>query len=127
MRKLFVIAATVALVGALTASPVLAEGHNFKVYREATINGDQLKPGTTYKLVLNGNDEALIYRHKELVTKAAVEVRSLEGRQRTSVVLDSDGNLLEIRFKKQVVVFPRHPKARLLPADSQLRLRRLPA
>jgi hypothetical protein len=106
MRKLF--AGTIALaLLAVSASPALADTHSFKLFQNGRINGTTLEPGT-YKLELNGTDEALIYRGKELVTKAKIEIKSLDnGRTSGSVLVDAKGNVLEVRTKKQVVVFVR--------------------
>ncbi|MFB3098048.1 MAG: hypothetical protein ACE1ZZ_05180, partial [Dehalococcoidia bacterium] len=90
------------------------------------INGSQLKGQKTYRLELNGNDEALIYRNQKLVTTAPVEVNPItDGISRNAVVLDSDGTILAIHTKKHVVVFVRKPKTQL-PAGASLRPRLLP-
>lgn len=126
MHRMFTTTIALALFTALAASPAQAKGHSFKLHRDATINGSQLKKRKTYRLELNGNNEALIYRNRELVTKALVEVKPVtDGRTRTGVVLDSQGTVLEIRTKKHIVVFVRNPKTQLLPADSLLRPRLL--
>lgn len=107
MRKLFTVTFALALVAVLAASPVLAKTYSFKLFQNGKINDTQLKPGS-YKLELNDNGEALIYEGKELVTKARVEVKPrTNGATRASVLLDAEGNILEVRTKKQVVVFVR--------------------
>jgi hypothetical protein len=107
MRRLFTPTIALAIVALVAASPLLAASFDFKLSREATINGTRLEPGT-YKLELNGESEALIYRNKELVTKAPVTVKPrTNGTTRASVLVDSSGNVLEVRTKKQVVVFAR--------------------
>lgn len=106
MRRLFIGTMALALVATLAASPVLAKTHSFKLSREAKINGTQLDRGT-YKLELNGNGEALIYRNKKLVTKAAVKVKPRMNGERYEVVFDTDGNILEVRTKEQTIVFVR--------------------
>ena len=112
MHRLITTTITLALVAGLAASPALAKGHSFKLYRDATINGSQLKGQKTYRLELNGNDEALIYRNHKLVTTAPVEVKPItDGISRNAVVLDSEGTILSIRTKKHVVVFVQKPKA----------------
>lgn len=107
MRKLFTSSIALALVLALAATPLLAKTHNFTLRNTGKINDTTLEPGK-YKLELNGDSEALIYRGKELVTKAAVEVKPLtNSRSSGSVLLDAKGNILEVRTNKQVVVFVR--------------------
>ena len=107
MRKLFTLSIALALVLALAATPLLAKTHDFTLYANGKINGATLEPGK-YKLELSGDNEALIYRGKELVTKARVEVKPLPSSGNSgSVLLDAKGNVLEVRTKKQVVVFVR--------------------
>ncbi len=126
MHRLITTTITLALVTGLAASPALAKGHSFKLQRDATINGSQLKGQKTYRLELKGNNEALIYRNHKLVTTAPVEVKPItDGTVRNTVVLDSDGTILAIRTKKHVVVFVRKPKTQL-PAGASLRPRLLP-
>ncbi len=126
MHRLITTTITLALVTGLAASPALAKGHSFKLNRDATINGSQLKGRKTYRLELNGNDEALIYRNHKLVTTAPVEVKPFTaGTIRNTVVLDSEDTVLAIRTKKHVVVFVRKPKTQL-PAGASLRPRLLP-
>lgn len=107
MRRLFTSSIALALVLALTATPVLAKTDDFTLSQSGKINGTALEPGK-YKLELNGDNEALIYRNKELVTKARVELKPLQNsRASGSVLFDAQGNVLEVRTKKQVVVFVR--------------------
>jgi class 3 adenylate cyclase len=87
--------------------PVLAKPHSFKLYQDAMINGTRLNRGS-YRLEPYGSDKVLIYRNKDLVTKAPVKVKPLKkGTTRSSVRLDSKGNVREVRTKKEVVVFLR--------------------
>jgi len=95
------------LIAAVTATPVLAETHTFKVTSQCSINGTPLKPAT-YQIKLNDNGEAEIYRDSKMVVTAAVEVMPLTNdRNRGSILLAADGNIIEIRLEKQVVVFVR--------------------
>ncbi len=126
MHRLITTTITLALAAGLAASPALAKGHSFKLHRDATINGSQLKGQETYRLELNGNNEALIYRNHKLVTTAPVEVKPItDVTTRNTVVLDSDRTVLEIRTEKHVVVFVQKPKTQL-PAGASLRPRLLP-
>ncbi len=116
-RQLITATLALALMAGLAASPALAKGHSFALHRDATINGDTLKAGKTYRVELNGNNEAHIYRNRELVTIALVEVRPLaEGELRNSVSLAKDGTVEEIRTKDQVIVFVRRPSSQPSPA-----------
>jgi len=106
MRRLFTATIVAALAVALVASPALAATHTFKLFRDGKVNGTTLEPGK-YKLELEGS-EAKIYQGKTLVVTASVEVKQAEnGNGRTAVLQDAEGNLLEVRTKKQVVVFAR--------------------
>lgn len=106
MRRLVSLALIAALGLTLAASPLSAKTFTFKLGREATINGKACDPGK-YKLKLNGDNEALIYKKRELVTKARVEVKSRARGSGTSVLFAQDGAVREIRFGKTVVVFVR--------------------
>ncbi len=105
MRKLFTVAFAIVLVSTLASGPVWAKsGWDFQLYRTRVINGTQLKRGS-YELRLNGNNEAEIYRNRKLITTATVEVRPLEkGTDANSILTNSDV-IVEIRMKKEVVVF----------------------
>lgn len=107
MRTLFTVTVAIALVAALTASPLWAKTHSFKLFRDGSLNGTEL-PAGTYKLELNGQGEALIYRNGEMLVKAKVEVKPLSNSATNNSVLQlSDGTVREIRLKKEVVVFVR--------------------
>lgn len=107
MHRLGIATVAIALVATLTAGSLWAETHSFKLLKEGTINGTALKPGS-YKLELNGQGEALIYRNGQMVAKSRVEVRvPAAGDLRGSVLQAADGSIREIRLNKQVVVFVR--------------------
>ena len=107
MHRFLTATLVVALVAAVATSPVLAKTHTFKVRMPCSINGTQLEPGT-YKLKLNANNEAEIYRGKDRVVTAKVEVKPLtNSRTRGSVLRGADGSISEIRLKRQVAVFVR--------------------
>lgn len=106
MRRLFTVTLLFALVAALAASPLWAKSHSFKLLKDGSINGTPLAPGT-YKLEVNGQNEAVIYRDGEVVAKAQVEVRPAQGERRGSVLQAADGSIREIRLNSSVVVFLR--------------------
>ncbi len=116
MRKLFTATFAIMLVASLVSGSVWAKSDwGFELHRTYEINGTQLKPGS-YKLQLNGNNEADIYRKgnrsignwgisKKLITTATVEVRPLGNRMAPKSMLTSGGSIREIRTKDQVIVF----------------------
>lgn len=105
MRTLFTTTIALVLAATLAAGPVWAKGHSFRLIKEGHINDTYLAPGP-YKLQLDGDSNALIYRGKKLVMKARVEVKPLKNdRIRGSVLQTADGTIREIRLKEQVVVF----------------------
>lgn len=107
MHRFLATTLVVALAAAVTASPVLAKTPTFKVHVQCSINGTQLEPGT-YRLKLNSSNEAEIYRGKDKVVTAKVEVKPLtDSRNRGSVLRAADGSISEIRLKGQVVIFVR--------------------
>ena len=109
MRRLFTPAFALALVALVAASPLLAKSIEFTLSQDSRLNGIELKAGT-YRMELIGESEAVIYNsHSKVpVAKAAVTVKPLKnGTSRVSVLRDADGNLLEVRSVKQVVVFVR--------------------
>ncbi len=107
MRKLMTAVLLTALVATVASSPLWAKSYSFRLDQASSIGGTQLKPGA-YRLKLNGNNEALIYRNRKLVVKATVEVKPrTNGSTRNSVLRNADGAITEIRLKKQVVVFVR--------------------
>jgi hypothetical protein len=117
MNRLITMILALALVIGLAASPALAKGHSCSLHRDATINGSQLKARETYRMELNGNNEAHIYRGRKLVTTAAVDVRPVtDGETPNSVSLAADGTVLEVRTKKQMVVFVQKASSQPAPA-----------
>lgn len=106
MNRLFNTAIALTLVTVLVASPALAKTHSFELDRGFSINGTQLGAGT-YKLELNGNGGALIYKGRNQVAEAQVEVRPRSKSGQRAVILAADGAISEIRLKNQVVVFIR--------------------
>jgi len=127
MRKLLTAAFAIVLVTTLASGPVWAKsGWDFELYRAQVINGTGtvLESGS-YELWLNGNSEAAIYRNRKLITTVPVEVRSLEKGTDANSILTRSAVLVEIRMKKEVVVFPSTPRSkrrRLKPASPFLRI-----
>ena len=105
MRKLLTAAFAIMLVSTLASGPVWAKsGWDFELYRTREISGTQLKRGS-YELRLNGNNEAEIYRNRKLITTAKVEVRPLKKGTDANSMLTNNDVIVEIRTKKEVVVF----------------------
>lgn len=107
MRKLFTTSLAVALVAVLAASPVLAKARTFKLSQDARLNGTELAAGT-YKLELGDGGKATLYNshQKAALLTATVEVKPAKN-SRASVLVDAQGNILEIRTGKEIVVFVR--------------------
>ena len=111
MRKLFTAAFAIVLVTTLASGPVWAKsGWDFQLYHTREINGTQLERGS-YELRLNGNNEAEIYRNRKLITRVPVEVRPLEKGTDAKSILTKSDVIVEIRMKKEVVVFPGTPRS----------------
>jgi hypothetical protein len=108
MRKRFTTSLAIALVALLAAGPVLAKTHSFTLSQDARLNGTQLAAGD-YKLTLNDDGTATLYNshQKSPVTTAAVKVKPAKNRSAASVLIDAQGNLLEVRTGKEIVVFVR--------------------
>lgn len=107
MRKLFTAAFATALVFTLVSGPVWAESKwDFRLNHTREINGTQLEPGS-YQLRLNGGNEAEIYRNRKLVAKVPVEVRPLVRSSDAKSILTKSDVIIEIRMKKEVVIFLR--------------------
>ncbi len=105
MRKLFTATFAIMLVASLVSGSVWAKSDwGFELHRTYEINGVQLEHGS-YKLQLNGNNEAEIYRKGKLITTATVEVRPLGNRMDPKSMLTSGGSIREIRTKDEVIVF----------------------
>ena len=103
MKKLLTIAFVFALVSLLFCSPVWARSCNFQMLTEADIDGTHLTSGK-YKLILEGED-AEIYRNGHFLVKAKVEVHRLEEGVSAHSIKIVNGQLREIRLKKDCVVF----------------------
>ncbi len=105
MRKLFTAAFAIVLVATLVSGSAWAKSDwDFQLYHTQVINGTQLEKGS-YELRFNGNNEAEIYRNRKLITTATVEVRPLKKGTPAKSMLIRDGVIVEIRTKKEVVVF----------------------
>jgi len=107
MRKLFTTSLAIALVAVLAASPVLAKSHSFTLAKDARLNGTELAAGN-YKLELGDDGTATIYNshQKAPVATATVQVKPAKN-SKASVLIDGQGNLVEIRTGKEIVVFVR--------------------
>lgn len=111
MTRTYRTLALVALFGLLITPVAWANGyaqgssHTFKVSTPVKVHGVELAPGK-YTLQLNGDTEAIIYQKDKELVRARVEVKSLaNGTRANSILRSTDGELLEVRLGKQVVVF----------------------
>lgn len=101
-RAFAILVASILVIGGMTG-PVWASTHSFELLSEATLNGATLAPGT-YKMNLNG-EEAEIYCKGKLIVKSKFELQPLaEGVQPNTKKIEQ-GEIREIRLKKEVVVF----------------------
>jgi hypothetical protein len=91
-------------IGILLTVTVAAESHRIDMLRAGILNGVELKTGQ-YKLVLNDEGEAEIYRGKKLMVKAKVEILPLGGGTPGSIIQDREGTLKEIRLSEQKILF----------------------
>ena len=104
VRKLSTLAICLVLASTFLPTSVLAESHRIELIRPGEIDGQELKAGQ-YKLVLTGQGTAEIYRGRKLLVKAKVEVLPLGDRIPSSINQTQNGELKEIRLKKERVVF----------------------
>lgn len=104
MRKVSTLAICLVLVNSFLATTLVAESHRIELIRPGEIGGQELKVGQ-YKLVLSGQGLAEIYRGRKLLVKAKVEVLPLGDAIPRSISQTQDGELKEIRLKKERVVF----------------------
>lgn len=88
----------------VSSGVALAKSHKVEFLSKAVINGVELDPGT-YKLELNGDNKVEIYKGKELLVSAQVKVLPLGNVYPNSVSQKTDGTVVEIRLKKERVVF----------------------
>ncbi len=88
----------------LLAAPVMGKEISFRLDDDLKLNGTDLQSGR-YKLVINGDGTAEIFRGKQSVTTARVELKSLDGVLPNTVTYDRNLNLREIRTKEERVVF----------------------
>ena len=104
MKKLTSIALVVLIACVLTSGVALGKSHKVEFLVKAVINGVEISPGK-YKLEVNGDNMAEIYKGKDLLVSAKVEILPLGKAYPNSVSQKSDGRVTEIRLKKERVVF----------------------
>ena len=104
MKKLTSITLVLLIACVLTSGVALGKAHKVEFLVKAVINGVEISPGK-YKLEVNGDNMAEIYKGKELLVSAKVEVLPLGKAYPNSVSQKSDGRVTEIRLKKERVVF----------------------
>ncbi len=79
--------------------------YSFTLSHSGSINGTQLEAGK-YKLELTDSGEAIVYQRGERITSTPVEVKPLpKFSTRHAVTFKQDGTIMQVTFKKQVVVF----------------------
>ncbi len=89
----------------MASTAAMAKNHKVKLHSEAIISGTVIEPGSyTVKI----SDEGLLglYKGRDLLAESEVTIEAMGNETPNSVSLDVNGNLKEIRFKKEKVVFP---------------------
>lgn len=104
MKKLAIITLVILIACVLSSGVALAKSHKVQFLNKAVINGVEIQPGT-YKLEMNGDSKVEIYKGKNLLVSAKVEVLPLGKAYPNSVSQKTDGRVTEIRLKKERVVF----------------------
>lgn len=108
MFRSFLSVLLVAFVAALLVSPLQAKDYRFQLPMSGSVEGVSLKEGTyVVKLEGGGNPHltARIVRNGKILAETEVNVRERDGEQANTVLQDADGNLREIRLKRQVIIF----------------------
>jgi len=104
VKKLAIITLVILIACVLSSGVALAKSHKVQFLNKAVINGVEIQPGT-YKLEMNGDSKVEIYKGKNLLVSAKVEVLPLGKAYPNSVSQKTDGRVTEIRLKKERVVF----------------------
>ncbi len=110
MRKILLLTVIVGLVLCMATTAAVAKNHKVKFHNEAVVSGQVIQPGS---YMVKISDEGLlgVYKGKDLLAESEVKIVPMENETPNSVSLDVDGNLKEIRFKNEKVVFPMHSNA----------------
>jgi hypothetical protein len=104
MKRIIGLTLALFLMGLFFVDTARSENHKFKVTLTTSLNGVELKPGT-YRLNLNGENEAQIYKGRKLLVTAEVETVPLAKATPNSLVQKTTGELKEIRLEKERIVF----------------------
>lgn len=105
MRKILVLTALVSLVVCLTSSAALAKNHKLKLHTDVLVAGKKIDSGS-YLVKIDEEGHLSILKSGKILAEADVKIEPLGSGTPESVSLDRSGNLREIRFKDQKVVFP---------------------
>jgi hypothetical protein len=104
MKRITGLTLILLLTGFFFVDQARSENHRIEILKTASVNGIQLKPGV-YRLDLNGTNEAEIYKGRNLLVRAKVELVPLANAAPNSVLQTSTGALKEIRLNKARIVF----------------------
>ena len=104
MRRAICLTICLLLIATTLTPAVLAKGHRFELVKTGLVNGVELKPGQ-YELILNGEGLGQIYRGKNRLVEAKVEVLPIGVATPGSVSQYRDGRVKEVRLKDERVVF----------------------
>lgn len=105
MRKIIFLTAVVSLVFCLASTAAVAKNYRVKLHSDAVVSGQTIEPGS-YLVKINDEGVLSILKSGKVLAESEVVFRPLENATPNSVSLDVDGNLKEIRFKDEKVVFP---------------------
>ncbi len=105
MRKIILLTVIFSLVLCMATTAAVAKNHKVKFNSEAIVAGQVIQPGS---YMLKISDEGLlgVYKGKDLLAESEVTIEPMKNETPNSVSVDVDGNLKEIRFKNEKVVFP---------------------
>lgn len=105
MRRILVFSAIVGLVFCLATTAAVAKNHRIKLHSEAVVSGQTIEPGS-YMVKIDDEGLLSIWKRGDKLAEAEVVVEPLGNGTPNSVSLDREGNLKELRFKDEKVVFP---------------------
>ena len=110
MRKIILLTVVVSLVLCMASTAAVAKNHKVKLHTDTVVAGQIIKPGS-YLVKLSDDGMLGIYKGRKLMAETIVTMEPLNTATPNSVSLDVEGNLKEIRFKKEKAVFTKHSNA----------------
>ena len=105
MRKILLFSVIVGLVFCLPSTAAVAKNHRIKLHSDAIVSGQTIESGS-YMVKIDDEGVLSIWKRGDMLAEAEVVVEPLGNGTPNSVSMDRDGNLRELRFKDEKVVFP---------------------